>query len=172
MKFNSLPSQEYLHTILFYNEETGIFKWKYRSDAPKKWNTRYAESIAGTLNSNGYLSISINYMRYRAHRLAWVYVYGDVLNPYLEIDHKNRNRAQNSIANLRLADKSQNGGNSIGKSRCGLPKGVEKNKSKFTARIMKNRKRVYLGTYNTPEEAHRQYMKAAHVLQKEFARGQ
>ena len=36
---------------------------------------------------------------YYAHRLAWVWVHGR--HPCGEIDHSNRNRADNRIANLR-----------------------------------------------------------------------
>jgi len=41
-----------------------------------------------------------------------------------------------------------------------LPKGVEKNRLRFSARYYHQGKRMYAGTYDAPEEAHAAYLKA------------
>ncbi len=46
---------------------------------------------------------------YKAHRLAWFYVHG--VWPKEQIDHINGDKADNCIANLRLADFSKNQAN-------------------------------------------------------------
>ncbi|EFE1615700.1 hypothetical protein CKI87_000297 [Escherichia coli] len=57
--------------VLDYNKETGIFTWK------KKLSARGAVGkVAGTI-SYGYNAINIDGVRYFAHRLAWLYVYGE-----------------------------------------------------------------------------------------------
>ncbi len=169
MKFNIIPSQRYLQNILEYDPETGVFSWKIRRGYPSQWNDRYSGNIAGQITENGYWVITIDYKSYRAHRLAWVYMYGE-LDQYMEIDHINGDRLDNCLSNLRLATKSKNMANSRGKSRSGLPKGVERNKKRFSSRIMIDGNRINLGTYDTPEEAHIHYSNALRKYFGEFAR--
>jgi hypothetical protein len=67
---------EFVREVLDYDPQTGIFRWKERKEVPKFWNTKYAGKIAGSLD-DGYINIGINRMIYKAHRLAWFYVYGE-----------------------------------------------------------------------------------------------
>jgi hypothetical protein len=86
-------TQEYLKSILEYNEKTGVFIWK------KKLSNRIkVGEVAGFKNSR-YISISIQGKRYQAHRLAWFYTYGEL--PKYEIDHKDQDTQNNKISNLR-----------------------------------------------------------------------
>ena len=82
-----MVTQERLKEVLDYNPKTGIF-------------TKNGK-IAGTTNSNGYIVIGIDIHRIMAHRLAWLYIYGEEPNV---IDHINRIRNDNSITNLRNVD--------------------------------------------------------------------
>jgi hypothetical protein len=50
--------------------------------------------------SNGYRAVNINNRRFQAHRVAWLLVYG--IMPDGQIDHINRTRDDNRLANLRL----------------------------------------------------------------------
>lgn len=170
MKFKPLPKQKYLHSILDYNPETGLFTWKWRSDVAPQCNTQFVGRLAGRKQTKGYWDICIDGVRYFAHRLAWVYIYGDVLDQFTEVDHKNREKTKNKIENLRLAKKSNNGANSIGKSRQGFPKGVSKNHNRFMASIMVEGEKIYLGTFDTKEEAHAAYWESAKKYRGEFAR--
>ena len=65
----------------------------------------------GTLKTNGYIHAGINYKRYYVHRLIYIYHYGDA-DESLQIDHKNRDRTDNRIENLRLVTKADNSRNS------------------------------------------------------------
>ena len=94
-------SAEKLKTALSYNRETGIFVWKYW-----RGGTAVANSIAGTVSSNGYIRINLFRKNRLAHRLAWLYEYGYF--PENDIDHINRDRADNRISNLREATRSCN----------------------------------------------------------------
>lgn len=63
--------------------------------------------VAGSVNKNsGYVIIVVYGKSYRAHRLIWLWYHGYM--PENEIDHINRNRADNRIENLREASRSCN----------------------------------------------------------------
>jgi len=171
MRINSLPKSEYIRSILHYDSDTGIFKWQHRNDVPQRWNKRWAGKRAGTINPRGYCVIAINGKAYRAHRLAYAYMNGRI-SEQLEIDHINGIRSDNRIVNLRLATKAENQRNSQGWRNRMLPKGVYKNRDKFVAQIMKDRKPIYLGIFDSPEGARRAHMKAARALHGDFARAQ
>jgi len=167
---NTVPSQAYLCRILDYDQETGIFRWKFRSDRSAQWNGRFSGRVAGCTDcQKGYIVIGIDYVLYEAHRLAWMYVHG--IDPgELEIDHKNNKRGDNWIANLRRATSKQNKQNAIGKSKSGLPKGVSAARHRYQAKITENYKSYDLGSFDTPEEAHAAYAIEAQKRFGEFAR--
>lgn len=96
-------SQSELHRVLDYRPDSGEFTWKVKNGGR---STGVGE-IAGGRTHNGYWRISIGGIRYLAHRLAWVYVFGEIDNTK-DIDHINGNPLDNRISNLRLATRSQN----------------------------------------------------------------
>ena len=89
---------------LSYDSHTGIFKWKIRPA-----NRMKAGSVAGSLQSHGYVLISLNSRSFRAHRLAWLIVYGSF--PPEQIDHINGIRHDNRIINLRAVTNTENSRN-------------------------------------------------------------
>ena len=89
-------TQEYIKTLLDYDKETGVFIWKERKDT--LWNNRYAGMVAGGPSSDGYTRISVNNVRYKAHRLAYLYEHGYMPKYIDHIDHDGKN---NRIVNLR-----------------------------------------------------------------------
>ena len=140
---------EYLRSILRYDPATGIFTRKVRTSRNVK-----VGDIVGSQNGDGYLLISVRSRRHKAHRLAWLYVYGAW--PEDQIDHINRNRSDNRISNLREATNKQNMQNASKRSdnTSGHP-GVSwyKQKSKWQAKITHNQKKIHLGSFTTMEEA-------------------
>ncbi len=105
-----------------------------------------------------------------AHRVAWLIYYKEW--PSGHLDHKDGNKANIKISNLRLATYSQNNGNrkkSLGKS--SVYKGVSKTKwNTWKASIRKDKKGFHLGTFNNELEAAMAYDKAAKELFGEFAK--
>ena len=153
-----LPSQELLKTLFDYQPETGNFvrliKTARRSNPG---------DIAGTKCPSGYINISIDSVLYRAHRLAWRYMYGD--SPVKLIDHINGIRDDNRIINLREVSHSENSQNQ--------KKATSKNKSTglmgayyhikhkyYSSQINVNGKSINLGVFDTAELAHEAYLEA------------
>ena len=147
-------TQEKLKSLLHYDQVVGIFTW------PK------TGKIAGNENGHGYWRIGVNNGRYMAHRLAWLYVYGEW--PTGQIDHINGIKTDNSIKNLRCVSNAENGQN-INKPRNRNVSGLlgacyDKRHDVYTARIMIRGKQINLGTFRTAEEAHSAYLKAKNDL--------
>jgi len=141
-------TQERLKQLVSYDHETGLFKWKNVS-----LNRIKPYSIAGT-NKNGYVVISIDGKKYMAHVLAWLYVHGYL--PKEAIDHKNRLRDDNRIENLRQATVKQNNEN-LGKRSHNTSgfRGVtwHKTAKKWMSSVTHNKKQIYLGLFEKPEDA-------------------
>ncbi len=144
MKFMPLPTADELRHALAYCPETGVFTWKKTQS-----NRAIVGARAGNINSKGYVEIKLNGKTYKAHRLAWCYVYGE--DPgNMEIDHVDRKKDNNAIGNLRLASRKQNNEN------IGIPvnntsgvRGVSYHpkERRWTAYIYHNKKRVHLGSF-------------------------
>lgn len=112
-KPKEMPDLELFRSLVSYDAETGMFKWKERPDSmfPAKrhaitWNKRFSGKEAfNTLNHNGYLYGALFEENYSTHRLAWYYVHG--VEPD-EVDHINGNRSDNRIVNLRNVSRTEN----------------------------------------------------------------
>lgn len=125
---------------------------------------------AGCVNPrNFYRQVYIDNKKYLEHRIIFLMYHG-YLPPM--VDHINQVVSDNRIENLRAADKHTNQYNSPAKSwGCGL-KGVrfDKSRNKWMTSIRTKEKRKFLGRFDTAEEAHEAYKKAALELHGEFAR--
>lgn len=146
-------SVEELKENLRYNPETGHFTWIKRSV-----DTCIIGGIAGYIN-NGYVTIRVNKIAYTAHRLAWLYMTGEM--PKSMIDHKDTDRSNNRFSNLRQSTQKQNLQNQI------RPKSNNKSgflgvsytiRQRFRADIRIDGKTIYLGAFKTAEEAHEAYL--------------
>jgi hypothetical protein len=143
-------TQERLKQVLYYDQIGGGFYWRNQQAAwIKPW------SAAGTEDTHGYLQITVDGKKYQAHRLAWLYVTGEV--PTNLIDHKNRVRFDNRFDNLRPATVKQNNENqSLMPNNTSGYRGVSWHKptGKWAAKLMHNKSRIHVGLFATPEEAH------------------
>ena len=145
-------TQDRLKELFSYDAETGHLIWK------KTGKGRPKSLLAGTEAPNGYIVINVDYKRYMAHRLVWLYHSGVL--PEKDIDHINNNRADNRIENLREATRSENMQNekkARSTNKNGLL-GVSKNNGRWRAQIELNYKRTHIGYFDTPEEAHAAYL--------------
>jgi hypothetical protein len=117
--------------------------------------------VAGYKNNCGYISIGLLGKFYLAHRLAWMYTYGEFPE---YIDHINGIRDDNRIANLRSVTRKQNGENTFLRkdNKTGL-RGVSFHKAanKWRAQIKHNGKKMHLGFFNAMEDASMAYQAAS-----------
>lgn len=154
---------QHLRELLGYNPDTGDFIWLR---AP--WNhPRLAGQVAGG-RSTGYVMIKIDGRKYKAHRLAWLYLTGAW--PCMPVDHRDGDPFNNRWSNLREATQAQNAANAARRAGRGLPKGVRRNGRGYTARIRFEKRLINIGTYPTVDEAAAAYLETAVRLYGEFAR--
>ena len=149
---NSTLTQARLKEVLDYNPETGVFRWRITVNR----NKAHAGTVAGWIRSNGYLMISIDKKEYRAHRLAWLYIYGKW--PENQIDHENQIRSCNAIKNLRDVTNAINCKNQrITKRNTSGITGVcwDKSRNKWLASIVVNYKQINLGRFEKIKDATR-----------------
>ncbi len=156
-------TQTDLKELLYYHPESGDFVWQI------KVGRAAAGTQAGTMD-NGYIRIKIGKKKYRASRLAWLYMTG--VHPEKQIDHRNLSRHHNEWANLREADGVQQNANKRTQrnNRVGI-RGVSLWKDKWRAVIYARKKRRFLGYFKTKVEAAAAYKAAAQIQFGEFARG-
>lgn len=166
---DSLTTED-VRALFNYDRATGELRWRYRADASKTWNTKYAGKLAGYINKIGYRCICINNGRYLAHRLIWILVTGRW--PQKLIDHINGDRADNRWSNLREATFSENGFNAPPRKNnsTGIT-GVSwySNLNCYVAKIYINRKSKHLGCYDSLEEAAEARRRAERKLHGKFA---
>lgn len=155
--------------VISYDPETGIFRWRINK------RKMLAGALAGTW-TKGYLTITVDYKRYQAARVAWFYVYREW--PPELVDHINQNPRDNRISNLRLANKWQNSANAKDRrATLSGARGVYYDKGKWkrkrwTAYINHNGRRTTLGFFMTKEEAIAARETAERIYHREFANSQ
>lgn len=159
-------TQAELKSYLHYSPDTGIFTRIYSASPNAKIGHQYS-----CVGSNGYINIRIQYKNRLAHRLAWLYIYGEW--PKEQIDHINGIKTDNRICNLRQANNSQNNLNiGIQKNNTSGYKCVAwiKHAKKWRASCWYNNKNKFLGYFSTAEQASEAYEAFAKLHLGEFHR--
>ena len=149
-----LPPVETLREYFSYDPETGIVTWT--EHAGKTIRCVRAGKSAGRLMADGYVQIAFRRKLYMAHRIIWKLKTGQ--DPSDQIDHKDLNRNNNRWSNLRPASHSLNQVNRVSRAKKRLP-GVAPARvgNRFSAKGFGGR--LYLGTFDTEQEAHDAYVK-------------
>lgn len=155
-------TQQRLFELVDYDPTTGIFRWKVNNGPAR------VGAVAGHVTKRGYVSMMVDRFRVYGHQLAWLWAHGAPLP--VRIDHRNRNRSDNRIDNLRAATNAENLWNAGVKAhnKLGL-KGVTRVNDRFRAEIRVNKRRIHIGYFATPEEASAAYAAAASIHHGQFA---
>jgi len=153
---------ELLRTLLSYEPETGKLIWLHRpvelfktEIASLTWNARFAGKDAlTTKDRDGYRVGEIFGRRAASHRVIWAIVHGEW--PACEIDHINGIKSDNRLANLRNVSMHENQKNkklpvTSTSGHVGVHR--ERESGKWKAHIKINQRRIYLGRYNSCEQA-------------------
>jgi hypothetical protein len=160
-------SQEFLKSWLNYNLETGVFTWI----AEPRPNRPLLGKVAGGTDARGYYRILFRNAEGRrrgvfSHRAAWIYVYGSI--PYgMSVDHINRDKSDNRLCNLRIADRSLQNRNRSTTNPTGFV-GVVKKNSKYNAEIYFRGTKTVVAGFETPEEAHAAYLAMRERIHEDF----
>jgi hypothetical protein len=137
---------------------TGELTWIFNYQRPDLIGRR-----AGWLNE-GYWRVTVDSQTYYCAEIIWLLAFGYL--PEETIDHKDTNKANDALTNLRKATKAQNAMNSKLNARntVGL-KGVSycKATNRYRADICISGTRKNLGRYDTAQEAHETWLAAAIV---------
>ena len=141
--------------LLIYDQETGVIRWRKPTH-----KVHIDGAQAGTITTKGYRQLMIRGRTYLAHRVIWLYVYGEW--PEQTIDHINSVRSDNRISNLRSVPHAINAQNihaARSDSKSGVM-GVTSRDGLFYARIWIQGHGKRLGSFRTQEEAHAAYVEA------------
>lgn len=117
-----------------------------------------------------YFTIRIRGRCYKLHRLAFLYMTGEIPQ---EVDHKDLNTRNNRWSNLRPATRAQNKANCHAyKNNTSGYKGViwDARAGCWRARIRKNGHWYQIGQFDDVVKAGKAYLRKAKRLYKEFAR--
>jgi len=146
-------TQAVVREVFDYDPETGIF-------------ARHGEvGDASSAHNAGYRTLSLASQNLLAHRMAFLWMTGEV--PEF-VDHRDGDRANNRWCNLREATvqvNTQNIRTARRHNKSGVL-GVYSHGSRWRARITVNGTLTHLGTFDTPEEAHAAYVAAKRVMHK------
>lgn len=139
-------------TLKYEDEKIYIMIEKYyRSYKKGDW-----KEMTFLKDRNGYLYIPIGSKKYKIHRLlGYLFLGLNIEDTTQKIDHINRIKDDNRIENLRIVTTQQNGFNRGAKGYY-----FNKKQNKFQSGIYLNSKHIYLGLFDTEEEAHQAYLDA------------
>lgn len=164
-KSAKILSPEILHQIFSYEPDTGFLYWKERprehfihSRNCSGFNTQCAGKRAGSVDSNGYLSVFVTHLENRCkffvHHLALI-LSGYELVDGLVTDHVNGDRQDNRLENLRQVSHRDNTLNrTINRNNTTGYTGVYYTRyDTYAAFINVGSRRLNLGTFKTKEEA-------------------
>ena len=155
-------SAERLRERVLYDPDTGVMTWRKSYFA-----SRIGKPLGYTSPTTGYRATHMDGRLWPMHRLIWLYVHGRW--PADQIDHINGQRADNRLCNLREATHAQNCAN-IGFWRGRPIKGVTFTRGRWQAQIRVGGKNIYLGLFDTEEEASAAYFAKAREVKGEFMR--
>jgi hypothetical protein len=159
-----VPTQDELKALYLYNPETGHFTHL------KSRGKGRAGQTAGNVNANGYVEMRVMNRLFHAHRLAWLYMTGSFPEIPLTVDHINGVRTDNRWGNLRVANWNQQSWNAPAHhhNKSGL-KGAWpcRQTGRWVSMLQDGKRRIWLGRFDTAEEAHRAWVKAATELRGE-----
>ncbi len=160
-------SREEINKLFSYQGKSGRLYWKVK---PHPNANVDVGDPAGCLASDGYIVIGYKGRYYKAHRIIWMYIYG-YLPKYL--DHKDGDKSNNRLSNLRVATSQQNARNrkKSTKSLSSKYKGVHwvKSRNRWKATIYIDGNVRQLGLYVTEHEAAVAYNNAATLWFKSYA---
>jgi len=171
MAIRSLPEPDLLRKLIEYRPETGELIWRPRTPEMFVEGRRAREHVCAAWNTKNAGKPAFNHMHgkhhlagtllgavHLAHRVAWAVHYG--VSAFGVIDHIDGDGTNNRITNLRLASKEINQQNAHQRHDCSSGvTGVHWHVNRrwgnphWVARIQCGKRRIFLGSFETFDEA-------------------
>lgn len=158
---------------LYYVTETGevyAYTRLMMSSANKAWLV--LEHKIKQAKKNGYLMVTLYKMgkakMHYVHRIVADAFIGNTKNLPM-VNHKDLDRANNNVGNLEYCTARYNNAYSVlAKTHSSKYLGVtwDKSRKKWTAQYQVGKKKIFLGRFNTQEEAHEKYEQAMGEYEK------
>lgn len=108
-----LPDLAFLRECFELNTD-GILVWRHRPRAHfsrdsdwRRWCTKHAGTVAGSEYGSDYRKLTLNGRSFPAHRITYYIAHGVDPGEH-EVDHRDGDRRNNRVGNLRLATRSEN----------------------------------------------------------------
>ncbi|HVM91349.1 MAG TPA: HNH endonuclease [Terriglobales bacterium] len=160
-------TQERLKELLFYDPDTGLFMWRRDHFCAKEG------MVAGSRAGKQYIRIRVDGKGYYAHRLAVLYMTGEMPPRSIDVDHIDLNGQNNRWLNLRcvphalnLQNQREKGANRKNPSSRLLGVSWKKEKGKWVAVITVSGRQKHLGYFDDEHLAHTAYVTAKRSLHK------
>jgi len=140
------------------------FSPKYEASNIGRIRRQYNKKIrVQTIHHGFYYKINLPVSnKTNIEKLTNIYTHRAIIESFIgerpngcEIDHIDRDKLNNNLDNLRYCNKNVNQANRKNKSKYGT--GVTKNCSRYCSEIKVNGNRIYLGRFDTPQEASKAY---------------
>lgn len=152
---------------LYQINRLGVVKSLNRID--NRGHLRDEKILKQNITGFGYNSIGLRKnnirKRYLIHILLIKTFVGYYDKKYYAVDHIDRNTLNNNLDNLRIVSHRNNYNNKNNQSKYGV--GVRFNKNnKFNSEIQINKKYVYLGNFQTKEQAHSKYLEVKNQIEE------
>jgi hypothetical protein len=158
-------AQGRLKELLAYDPETGEFTWRHDHFCAK------SGMRAGSRAGKQYIRIRIDGGSYYAHRLAVLYMTGELPPRSVDVDHIDLDGRNNRWLNLRcvphatnLQNQREKGANRKNPSSRLLGVSWKKDKAKWIAVITVNGRQQHLGYFDDEQVAHAAYVDAKRSL--------
>ena len=153
-KVKSTPTAERLRELFDYAPETGLLIRRIRTA-----NRTNPGDVVGAPSGNGYLKVTIDGDKgHYVHRVIWCHVTGAW--PNHNIDHIDGDQSNNRFENLRDVKQRANVENiqrAKKHNKIGIL-GVRFTKNRYEARITVDREQIYIGRFDSAQEAHEAYV--------------
>ncbi len=152
---------------IYEYQPNGTLVFKIDPRRPNCQTSKVIGKAVGGNDGHGYLMCMLLKHKFKVHQIVWLLKTGSL--PNKPIDHINRNRLDNRIENLRLADDHENMQNLVISTKPTAGTWKSPKTGRYCARVTHKGKKIYLGYFDTQEQANAAFVKAKRQISAHFS---